>query len=108
MTFNSVRIACNQTSSRELVVGEDEELVARCAVVLRLAEHEDDFVGPAGGEFQVGHHRTTGISEFRDSVGQPLQGQSGRGCCRPECPLLSVTSDYSTCTWFWSTPHRSP
>ena len=29
MTVNSVRIACNQTSSRELVVGEDEELVAR-------------------------------------------------------------------------------
>jgi len=24
MTFNSVRIACNQTSSRELVVGEDD------------------------------------------------------------------------------------
>ena len=35
MTFNSVRIACNQTSSRELVVGEDEELVARTLRALK-------------------------------------------------------------------------
>jgi uncharacterized protein YceH (UPF0502 family) len=50
MTFNSVRIACNQTSSRELVVGEDEELVAR---TLRAAKGQGPCCAYLGRERAV-------------------------------------------------------